>query len=132
MRRYINLIERAMITEHARYFGGFNNSPDLAVVQRYMRGWCPYFALALHDIYGWQIIGCGQHFAARRPDGMIVDVRGVMTPDQFQDGINSHEVEFSREDLIGDIESGSYKCGFYNERDLKKAKATIRQLIIPE
>ena len=120
------------MTESVRYFGGFKASPDHSATQRYMRGWCPYFALALHDLYGWQIIGAGEHFAALRPDGMLVDVRGVMTPEQFQDGVNSHTVEYSRDDLVQDIESGSYKCGFYNDRDLAKAKTLARKLVAKE
>jgi hypothetical protein len=117
-----------VLTEHARYFGGFNLTPAHSDTQRYMRGWCPYFALALHDMFGWQIIGAGEHFATRRPDGAMVDVRGVMTPEEFQSGIGSHEVEFTREELIGDIESGAYSCGYFNINDLKKAKSLIKKL----
>jgi hypothetical protein len=131
MRNFINLIETANFMESTRYFDGFSTVPTPADTQRYMRGWCPYFALALHDLYGFEIVGAAEHFACRMPDGRFVDIRGVMTPEQFEDGFtNAHVFDMSREEVVADIELGDFKCGFYNERDLAKAKALVKKLKI--
>jgi hypothetical protein len=123
--KYLEILE-----ESVNYFGGFKSSPAPADTSRYMRGWCPYFALALHQLYGFEIFGMGAHFLTRRPDGMYVDIRGVMTEDQAKSGISNTEMYLTTsEELISEIDFGDFKCGFFSQNDLDKAKKLVKKLI---
>ena len=54
----------------------------LEIVRReYVSGTCGAFAIALHDMTGWRIVGIngGMHLAVRSPDGMILDYMGLST-----------------------------------------------------
>lgn len=129
MREFMNLVE-----QHARYFGGFAYQPEHRLVSHYMRGWCPYFALALHDIFGWELIHTGAHIACKRPDGKFVDVRGVMTPEEFKNGLNFDPYletdKMARAEIIADMDGAfSFKCGFFRDAELKKAKRLVKSLL---
>lgn len=124
MRNWINIV-----TEATRFFGGFGAMPDHATTSKYMRGWCPYFALAAHDLYDFEIVSVYAHFAVKLPDGRFMDMRGIMTQDQFLDGLGGNEIyPMSRDELIAEIETGHYKCGYFYEPELAKAKRLIKKL----
>ncbi len=132
MRDLIDIVESCALNEATAYFGGFKQTPDRSLTSKYMRGWCPYFALALHDVHKLQLVGLAEHFAAKLPDGRFCDIRGIMSEDQFLDGIADRFREYydtSREEVINELESGFYKCGFFEESDLKKAKALVKKLL---
>jgi hypothetical protein len=80
---------REFITEHKKYFGGFKRTPTASETQRYMRGWCPYFALALHKVFGYRMLATNGHILAQAPQGDFVDVRGFMTDEEAHSGIGS-------------------------------------------
>lgn len=55
-----------------------------AVEDVFEAGYCHALALAVHERTGWPVVGLGErsfsdssHYLVRRPDGMLVDVRGV-------------------------------------------------------
>jgi len=125
-----NMISEAQILEGMiRYFGGFAKEPTREETNRYMMGWCPYFALALHEVYGFPIVELSEHYAIKTPEGSYVDIRGVMTEEQFHDGIReTNERLISSEELISEIEQGTFSCGFYDERDLNKAIWLVKKL----
>lgn len=105
------------------YFGGFTHPPTRTVAIKYLTGWCPYFALAVHDLYGGQIVfAYGQHFGVQFGD-KFVDSRGITASDQWSD-----ITPISREEVMQEIESGRYKCGYYEERELTKAKRLVKSL----
>ncbi len=78
--------------------------PD-EISEKYSSGGCVWLALALHDLYGWQIVAQIErdpsawvaHAFVRRPDGCEVDVLGV----QGQvDIFSPEEATFSRCDFV--------------------------------
>ena len=111
------------------YFGGFTRPPTSAETQRYMRGWCPYFALALHKTFGYDLLGCYGHITTRRPDGKFVDVRGIMNEPQVQSGINKEFVPMTIDEVMEELETGEWKCGFFLDGDLTKAIRVAKALI---
>jgi hypothetical protein len=118
------------LNEAQTYFGGFAAQPDRSMTQKYMRGWCAYFALAMNTVKGLPIIYYGEHVANQTTDG-FADIRGVMSPDQFKDGLMGADVEkVSASELIGDMNTGRFKSGFFDEKELKKAERLVRGLKI--
>lgn len=109
------------------YFGGFTNPPERAVVIKYMSGWCPYFALAVHDLYGGTLLTTGDHYAVRIGD-RYVDARGVMSHDTFMRDLRREPEETDREWLKVDLDSGMYECGFFEESELAKAKRLVNKI----
>jgi hypothetical protein len=55
----------------------------LEIIRReYVSGTCAAFAIALHDLTGYQIVGIngGLHVAVMTPDGLIMDFVGTSAP----------------------------------------------------
>lgn len=56
-----------------------------AAIEAFTRGACAGLAIALHDATSWPIIEIGHcdglplHFMVRRPDGLLLDIRGTHT-----------------------------------------------------
>jgi hypothetical protein len=55
---------------------------DSADERLFMEGYCGYFALALHDLTGWEVVmelngRDGNHVWCRNDQGRAVDIRGV-------------------------------------------------------
>ena len=81
----------------------------------------------MFDVYGYPIVATGQHFANRVGDG-FVDVRGMMSGEEFVDGISGIPEKVRREELVQDLNAGVYKCGYFDERALRKAVRLVKSL----
>jgi len=125
--RWLEITEEKL-TEATMYFGGFSEAPSRDMTNMYMRGWCPYFALALHDLLGYQMISNGEHFAVQHGD-QFIDIRGFMNQNEFLDGLHGSFHPVSRNDVMNELESGAFKCGFFSESDLKKAIRVAKRLL---
>lgn len=112
------------------YHGGFAFVPPHVERQRYMRGWCAYFSLALHDLNGLGFVRTREHFANRLPDGRFVDVRGLMDLDRFLEGLraNDRPLDIARGAVIEELNKGLYRCGLFSEADRQKARRLVRCL----
>lgn len=110
------------LSENRTYFGGFKNPPTRSVAVKYLTGWCPYFAMAVYDLYGGQIIFNGQHFGVQFGE-KFVDSRGITAADEWP-----NITPITRDEMVEEIESGHYKCGYYEERELAKAKRLVKSV----
>jgi hypothetical protein len=112
------------------YFGGFNFAPTREQTIKYMKGWCPYFALAVHDVFGYSIFFSTPNHFLNVHDKKYIDIRGIMTEKQVSNGIISENfITISRQELIDEINTGDYKCGFFNKKDLNSAKNLVKKLM---
>lgn len=113
--------------DRALYFGGYQNQPTRSHVFKYMSGWCPYYALAMHDLYGYAIVSNGAHFANKIDDDHFIDIRGIAPLEQFLDNLSGKFEVFTRDELIDEIQTGRFKCGYFLEKDLTVAKNIIKK-----
>lgn len=115
-----------------RYFGGFLRRPKLEETAHYMKGYCAYFALAVHEAKGYDLVevGAGDHCAARTPDGQYVDIRGIMHETEFLNGFADTTIRETTPELVLEkLRKGVHSCGYYHEPDMDKARKIVKSLL---
>lgn len=116
--------------DRLRYFGGFRRPPTREETNKYMGGWCPYFALALHDLYGFELVAVGEHVLARNGDDYY-DVRGKMTEEQAKTDLGDSAVrQSSKDELMQQMEEGTFSCGFFAQSTLNTATRLVKSLMV--
>jgi hypothetical protein len=125
-------LKPADVSARRPYFGGFTSAPTSAHTNKYMRGDCGYFALALASLLpGSQLweVGIG-HLAVEDNAGRFWDIRGHMTPQQLWSGLaGDRQVALSRNEVIALLDTGVYgDCLFTPTREAQ-ALRLARQLV---
>lgn len=93
----------------------------LEIVRReYVSGTCGAFAIALHDITGWPIVGIngGMHLAVRSPDGMILDHMGLSKDKAVlrrYGMVRAPILEWTREDTVDHVMMGDDERGPWDD-----------------
>lgn len=112
--------------------GSYPSHPGWNAITRYMSGDCPFFALALHDVLGYEIVFTGAHLLGRDPDGGLWDVRGRHSPEavarEFKVPVDDLETATSRSELVAMMDSGLFKCGLFTRSGLARAKRLLRDI----
>jgi hypothetical protein len=93
----------------------------LEIVRReYVSGTCGAFAIALHDITGWPIVGIngGMHLAVRSPDGMILDYMGLSKDKAVlrrYGMVRAPILEWTREETVDHVMMGDDERGPWDD-----------------
>ncbi len=120
-----------MVGDMRPYFGGFGQVPMHSVTQKYMRGDCGYFALALHQkMPGSQLweLG-GHHFVVEDPNGSFWDVRGQLTVEQAWFGVRGQTMRpLSRKELITELDTGVFGDARFTPSREARARADLQAL----
>jgi hypothetical protein len=114
------------------YFGGFARRPEAHEVTTYMRGYCAYFALAMHEEFGHQLVDMAVHIAVMDGEGAFWDIRGRMTESEVRDGIGAQVriTPTTEADVIELIAPGLMSDGPFSKRRLHDARALVRELAV--
>ena len=129
MREFMNIVEESAVPKTlqdvANHFlfmhddllddeddigGDISETDAIEIIRRnYVSGTCAAFAIALHDKYGYPIVGIngGMHVAVKTPDGQIMDFMGKnplpVVLKRYGMGKNTPMREWTRDEAVAHL-----------------------------
>ncbi len=108
--------------------------------EKYSYGYCPYLAVAMHDVLGWQIEGyitedkTGKfidHAWVNDPHGRDIDIYGFGGAQDFYSLGGGERHLFDREEFINFVNGYIYDRNFPEQEEYKKAVRVVHEYMIP-